>query len=333
MRAAAHQVAAEAALIVLGDDRALGLVALVQEGHPEPEADVAEDARVLGPGDHRARRHHGRDVAGHEAGARQIGERDHGGDRALALVVLAVVRHLREHDLLLDLGREIVERRDDVPAVHLTLVDLLRAVIEAGGVAKADRVRGREQAERLRRPHDLVLVEQGELALDLEHALDHEHDVGPAGVVLVEHQRDRVLQRPRQDALAERGHLLTVLEHDRVLADQVDAADVAVEVDAHARPVEARGDLLDVGRLAGAVIALDHDPAVEGEPGQDRHRGLGVEVIGLVEVGHVVAARRERRHGHVGVEPERLPHRDLDVRAGQRVGRVVHVQVRGFRHG
>ena len=37
-----------------------------------------------------------------------------------------------------------------------------------------------------------------------------------------------------QDALAELGDLLALLQHDRVLADQVDAADVAVEVDADA---------------------------------------------------------------------------------------------------
>jgi hypothetical protein len=38
------------------------------------------------------------------------------------------------------------------------------------------------------------------------------------------------------------------------------------------RPVEARRDLLDMGRLAGAVIALDHDAAVEGEAREDRQR-------------------------------------------------------------
>ena len=52
-------------------------------------------------------------------------------------------------------GKQVTEYRegllpwalqDDVPAVHLALVDLLRAVIEAGRVAQAHRVRGREQA-------------------------------------------------------------------------------------------------------------------------------------------------------------------------------------------
>ena len=35
-----------------------GLVALVQERYAEGEADIVEDPRVLGPGDHRARAHH-----------------------------------------------------------------------------------------------------------------------------------------------------------------------------------------------------------------------------------------------------------------------------------
>ncbi len=45
---------------------------------------------------------------------------------------------------------------------------------------------------------------------------------------------------------------------------EVDAADVAVEVDADARPVEAGRNLLDVGRLAGAVIALHHHAGAVG---------------------------------------------------------------------
>ncbi len=58
---------------------------------------------------------------------------------------------------------------------------------------------------------------------------------------------------------------------------------MAVEVDAEARPVEARRDLLDMGRLAGAVIALDHDAAVEGEAREDRHRRVLVEQVGVID--------------------------------------------------
>ena len=88
----------------------------------------------------------------------------------------------------------------------------------------------------------------------------------------------------------ELGHLLAVAHDHRVLADEVEAADVAVEIDAHARPVEARRDLLDVGRLAGAVQALHHHAPVAREARQDRERHLGVEAIDLVDLRHVVVA-------------------------------------------
>src|SRR3954452_11025177 len=71
--AALGHLGAEAALVVLGHRGTLDLVALVQEGDPEGEGDVLEDLGVLGPGDDRARRHHRRDVAVDEAGAREVG--------------------------------------------------------------------------------------------------------------------------------------------------------------------------------------------------------------------------------------------------------------------
>ena len=76
---------------------------------------------------------------------------------------------------------------------------------------------------------------------------------------------------------------------------EVDAADVRVEVDADHRPVEPRRDLLDMGRLAGAVIALDHHPAVAREAGADRQRRVGIEHIGRVEVGNALVGLAERR--------------------------------------
>ena len=96
---------------------------------------------------------------------------------------------------------------------------------------RPDRVGGREQPEIGVRADHPVLVEQGQLALGLEHALDDEHHVGPAGVIFVEDQRGRRLQRPGQQPLAELGDLLALAQHDRVAADQVDAADMGVEVD------------------------------------------------------------------------------------------------------
>jgi hypothetical protein len=93
------------------------------------------------------------------------------------------------------------------------------------------------------------------LPCDLEHALDDEHHVGrPASY---SSNTSATLFWIAQGRMPSRNSVtcLPSFEHDGVLADQVDAADVAVEVDAHARPVEPRGDLLDVRRLAGAVVA------------------------------------------------------------------------------
>ena len=95
-------------------------------------------------------RHHGRDVAvAHEALARQVRHLDHvlHGLGVAHRAFMIIFARLGEHDLRLGRGGQIVERNDDVPAVHLALVDLLRAVIEARRVAKADRVGGGEQAE------------------------------------------------------------------------------------------------------------------------------------------------------------------------------------------
>jgi len=190
---AGRQFGVKAALIVFGDGGALRLVAFVEEGEAEGEADIVEDARVLGPGQHRARRHHRRDIAIDEAGARQIGEGHHALDFLARRLVGGVDAELGEHDRgFLDV-RQVVQRGDDVPAVHLALVDLLRAVIEPGGIAKPDGVGGGKQTEGAMRTDHPVLIEQGELAVDLEHALDDEHHVRPAGVVFVEHQGARVL--------------------------------------------------------------------------------------------------------------------------------------------
>ena len=167
------------------------------------------------------------------------------------------------------------------------------------------------------RPDHLALVEQRQAAGRLQHALDHEHHVGTAGVVFVEAERDVVLQRPRQNAFAEFGDLLAFLDDDGVLADQVDAADVAVEIDAHAGPIEPRGHLLDVGRLAGAVIAGDHDAAVLGEAGEYGERGRPVEAVIRIDVGHVLVGLRIGRHLHVAVDAENLPDRHLHVGQGR----------------
>src|SRR3546814_2923146 len=88
----------------------------------------------------------------------------------------------------------------------------------------------------------------------------------------------------------------------------VDAADVAVQVDPDARPVQPRRHLLDVGRLAGAVVALDHDPPVARETRQDRQRGVVVEQVGVVPVGDVLAGLGEGGDLHVDAEARSEEH-------------------------
>ena len=119
-------------------------------------------------------------------------------------------------------------------------------MIEAGRVAEPDRIGGREQTEPRVWPNDAALIEQGQAARNLQHPLNDEHHVGTTRVILIEAQGDVVLDRPGQHAVAEFRNLLAFLEHDRVLANEIDARDMAVEVDAHARPLQPRRDLLNV---------------------------------------------------------------------------------------
>ncbi len=148
----------------------------------------------------------------------------------------------------------------------------------------------------------------------LEHALDDEHHIRPAGVVLVEAQRRVALQAIGQHAFPELSDLFAVLQDDRVLADQIDAADMTVEIDADARPVKPGCHLLDVRRLAGAVVALDHHAAVVLEARQDRQCHFPVEHVVAVDIGHVVCRLGIGRHVEVGIDAEELAHGHLHVR-------------------
>jgi len=111
--------------------------------------------------------------------------------------------------------------------------------------------------------------------------------------------------------VVELGHLLAVAQLDCILADQVDPADVAVEVHPHRRPVQPRTDLFDMGRLAGAVITLDHHAAVVGKAREDGERGVGVELVGQVDFRHAVGTVGEALDLHVGVDAKDLAHGDF----------------------
>ena len=234
------------------------------------------------------------------------------------------MHRLGEHDVDLAVMREIVEHSHNGPAVHLRLIDLLRAVIKPGRVAEANRIGGGEQAEGRMRANNTSLIEQGQAAARLQHALDHEHDIRTARVIFVEYERHIVLVGPGQNAVAEFRDLLALLEHDSVLADEIDARHMAVEVNAHTRPVQPRRDLLDMRGFAGAVIAGDDNPPVEGKAGQNGKGGFLVEEIIAVKIGHMGAACRIGRALHIRIDVENLADGNLDVRHCGRLGRRRH---------
>ncbi len=217
---------------------------------------------------------------------------------------------LGQHDHGFGVVAQIVQRGDQRPAVHLGLVDLLCAVIQPGGVAQANSVGGGEQAEVWVRRDDLVLIQQRQLAVMLQYALDHKHHIGAASIIFVKHNRNRVAQRPRQDAFVEFRDLLAVFQLDRVFTNQVNPGDVAVQVHPHRRPVQPRRNLLDVGRFACAVITLDHYPAIVREPSQNRHRGVRIELVGGIDRRHPLGPFGKAFGGHVGVNSEHIADRD-----------------------
>ena len=117
------------------------------------------------------------------------------------------------------------------------MVDLLGAVVEASCVAKANGVGCRENTEIRVWGDHLVLVQQGQLAVHFQHALDHKHNVSTASVILIKHDGGRVAESPGQDSFLEICHLFSIFEFDGVFTDQVNPADVAVEIYANRRPV------------------------------------------------------------------------------------------------
>ena len=219
------------------------------------------------------------------------------------------MRVLGQHDRRFGVMRQIVQGRNQRPAVHLGLVDLLYPVVKPGGVAQSNRIGSGEQPERRMRRDNLVLVHQGQFAVMFQHPLDHEHNIGTARIIFVKHNRNRVAQRPWQNAFVKFRDLLAVLQFDRVFTDQINSADMAVKVHPHGGPVQTRADLFDMRRFAGAMIALDHHPPVMRKPGQDRHRSVRVKNIGRVNFRHTVAALAKAINFHIGVDPEKVADR------------------------
>src|SRR3546814_1510579 len=67
----------------------------------------------------------------------------------------------------------------------------------------------------------------------------NEHHIGTARIIFVKDQRDRILKRPGKKAFLELRYLLSVFQDDGVPADQIDTADMRIEIDADAWPVKA----------------------------------------------------------------------------------------------
>ena len=89
--------------------------------------------------------------------------------------------------------------------------------------------------------------------------------------------------KAQQGAFAILRYLLAIAQHDRILAHKIDAADMTVQVDPDARPIQPGRNLLDVSRFAGSMHALNDDAPVLLEAGKYCERGGGIEAIGLVD--------------------------------------------------
>src|SRR6266478_1838158 len=69
-----------------------------------------------------------------------------------------------------------------------------------------------------------------------------------------------------------------------------------------------------MGRLAGAVIAGNHDAAVLGEPCEDRKCGGAIEPVVRIDLRHMRIDFGIGGHLEVAVDAEDLPDRHLHVR-------------------
>ncbi len=107
-----RQILAKAALVKLGNQTTLQFVTLVEKCDAESEGDIIEDLGVLGPRDHRARTHDGRQITVDEGVARQVGDTDHVGNGVAALFGVVGLA-LGEDDVLLLGMRQIVQRNND----------------------------------------------------------------------------------------------------------------------------------------------------------------------------------------------------------------------------
>ena len=97
---------------------------------------------------------------------------------------------------------------------------------------------------------------------------------------------------------------------------------MAVEVHPDHWPVQARGDLFDMGGFACAVIALNHNAAIVFKASQDGHGRLRVKAIALIDLWHIFSAGFKPMHKHICFKAKDFLYIDLFSRlqASQLVG-------------
>ncbi len=130
------------------------------------------------------------------------------------------------------------------------------------------------------------------------------------------------MQRPRQNTLAKFRNLLAVLKHDGILANQINAADMTVKIDANAGPVEPSGHLLNMRGFTGSVIALHHHAAVVGKARKNGEGGVPVKAVIFIHIRDMISAAAERRHRQILIDAKDLSNAYLDI------GRHVRIQGR-----
>ena len=161
---------------------------------------------------------------------------------------------------------------------------------------------------------DPVLIEQCQFAVTLQQPLDYEHHVRPPCIVLIENKCHRPLDGPGDDSLLELSDLLAVLKDNSVAPHQIQSADMPVQVDTYARPVQPGAHLLNVCGLTRSVESLKQHSPVPGKGRQDGQRYIVVEPVGRVSLRDMVIGLTEGGYLEIRVDVEQVPDRNHMIR-------------------
>ena len=121
--------------------------------------------------------------------------------------------------------------------------------VKAGRITQTYRIGGGKKSKGGMRMDHFVLIQKCQLAFDFQDPLNDEHHVRAASVIFVKDKSAGMLESPRKQAFTVFGDLLSVFNDDRIFSDEIDPADVAIEIDPDAGPIEPCRHLLDVGSI------------------------------------------------------------------------------------